>query len=415
MGAPKGGICMLFIGIDWSRDKYDICICNEYGARICQLTITVTLAGFMRLEQERLKLQIPAQQCVVAIETESTLLVDFLLERGYVIYIIPPHATNAYRQIEKLSIAHNDQSDAALLAWVARVDRRRHRRLRPNAPLTQQILQTVRLVHQLSKAIYRQRNQLNNALARTFPAALTAFDDLTSQTALQFLAAYPTAAEARALCWDDFVSFFKSCGYYRTRYIARRYNILQEETPLASETTVRATRDQVRILAQAILPQTALRKEVLTTLSEQFAQHPDREIFASLPGAGELLAPSLLAKFGDDRSRFPQPGNVQALAGTCPLTVRSGKTSSTRFRTHCDREFRRIAQQFAYCSLRQSAWAKAYWAEIRPRYATTSHATRVVANRWLAIIWKLWQTSQPYDEAYHLRQRYLRRKAKVVS
>jgi hypothetical protein len=131
MGAPKGGICMLFIGIDWSRDKYDICICNEYGARICQLTITVTLAGFMRLEQERLKLQIPAQQCVVAIETESTLLVDFLLERGYVIYIIPPHATNAYRQIEKLSIAHNDQSDAALLAWVARVDRRRHRRLRP--------------------------------------------------------------------------------------------------------------------------------------------------------------------------------------------------------------------------------------------------------------------------------------------
>jgi transposase len=45
----------------------------------------------------------------------------------------------------------------------------------------------------------------------------------------------------------------------------------------------------------------------------------------SLPGAGELLAPSLLAKFGDDRARFPTAGSVQALAGTCPVTDQSGK------------------------------------------------------------------------------------------
>ena len=27
------------------------------------------------------------------------------------------------------------------------------------------------------------------------------------------------------------------------------------------------------------------------------------------------------------------------------------------------------------------------------------------SRRWLAIAWKIWQTQQPYDEAYHLRQR----------
>ena len=76
-----------------------------------------------------------------------------------------------------------------------------------------------------------------------------------------------------------------------------------------------------------------------------FSQHPDHEIFASLPGAGQLLAPSLLAKFCDDRERFPEPSSVQALAGTCPVTDASGKRRVVKFRRSCDSEFRHIAQQ----------------------------------------------------------------------
>jgi transposase len=54
-----------------------------------------------------------------------------------------------------------------------------------------------------------------------------------------------------------------------------------------------------------------------------------------------------LAKFGDDRQRFPTPSSVQALAGTCPVTERSGKRKVIKFRQACDREFRYIAQQWA--------------------------------------------------------------------
>ena len=93
------------------------------------------------------------------------------------------------------------------------------------------------------------------------------------------------------------------------------------------------------------------------------------------------------------------------MAGTCPCTRRSGQRREVRFRRGCDREFRRITQQFAVTSREQSTWAAAYWQEIRPHCASDSHATRILANRWLAIIWKLWQTHQAYDEAYHLKQR----------
>lgn len=63
-----------------------------------------------------------------------------------------------------------------------------------------------------------------------------------------------------------------------------------------------------------------------------------------------MLAPALLAKFGDDRARFPTPASVQALAGTCPVTDQSGKRKVIKFRRACDREFRWIVQQRAWRS-----------------------------------------------------------------
>ncbi len=95
---------------------------------------------------------------------------------------------------------------------------------------------------------------------------------------------------------------------------------------------------------------------------------------------------------------------MQALAGTCPVTVWSGKRKVVRFRQACDRTFRHYAQLWAKYSLQQSVWANAYYQQIRPRCHSESHVLRCLVNRWLAIAWKLWQPRQSYDEAYHLRQ-----------
>ena len=54
--------------------------------------------------------------------------------------------------------------------------------------------------------------------------------------------------------------------------------------------------------------------------------------------------------------------------------------------------------------MNQSPWATAYFERIRPTCASDSHAYRCLANRWLGIVWKLWQTRQAYDEGYHLNQ-----------
>ena len=158
-------------------------------------------------------------------------------------------------------------------------------------------------------------------------------------------------------------------------------------------------------LAALLLSLIQLKNRTLREITSLFAQHPDASIFASLPGAGELLAPSLLVKFGDDRQRFPLARSVQALAGTCPVTDSSGKRKVIHFRRACDREFQDIAQNWAIASLSKSLWANAYWQQIRPRCDSKSHAYRCLANRWLAIAWALWQKHETYDETYHLQQR----------
>ncbi len=126
-----------------------------------------------------------------------------------------------------------------------------------------------------------------------------------------------------------------------------------------------------------------------------------------------MLAPALLAQFGDQRDRFPTPGSVQALAGTCPVTERSGSKHRVLFRKGCDKHFRRIAIHYALASLHKSSWAIAYWNEIRPHCHSDSHATRILANRWLAIIWKCWQDRTAYDEQRHLKARAQRHGLKV--
>jgi len=108
--------------------------------------------------------------------------------------------------------------------------------------------------------------------------------------------------------------------------------------------------------------------------------------------------------FGEDRQRFPSPQAVRQLAGTCPVTKQSGKKKQILFRKACNRDYRDTMQQYAMVSVQQADWAAAYYKEAKARGHYKNSAFRCLANRWVGIIWKMWQTGQPYNEAYHMQQ-----------
>jgi transposase len=166
-------------------------------------------------------------------------------------------------------------------------------------------------------------------------------------------------------------------------------------------------------LAEMALGMVRTRLKELTRLGELYLQHPDYAIFHSLPDAGEFLEPALLAMLGDERARFPTANSLQVQAGTCPTTERSGKYTHASFRRACDRDFQHIAQQWAKATLRSSVWANTYFRDVLPHSHSESHALRCLANRWLAILWRLWFEHKTYDENYHLERHAQRAKPKV--
>jgi transposase len=401
----------VYIGIDWSEQKHDVVFMNTAGATLAQFEIPHSAEGFLQFDETRWRMKLGTKDCVVGLETAHNLLIDFLWSRGYSkVYVVPPTTVKSNRKRFSSSAARSDPGDAIVIADSLRTDHGRLQPWRPDSLPTRKIQAKVSLINHLTKSARRLTNRLRAVLLRYYPAVLNMFSSWPTKIALEFVRAFPTPEEAENLSPDEFQRFARQHRYPNPKRLPACFARLQAPQPEATQDTVEIYKDEAVLLATMLLNVIRVKQTALRELKSIFREHPDHAIFDSLPGAGDFLAPALLAKFGDDRKRFPTPASVQALAGTCPVTDQSGKRRIIKFRRACDREFRAITQQWSIASLERSVWANAYWQRTRTRCRYSSLAYRRLANRWLAIAWKLWQTGQAYDEAYHLQQRALRSK-----
>lgn len=394
----------IFIGIDWSEVKHDVCTLNETGDIVSEFIIPQSQAGYQQLSEVIAVWQSDAASCFVAIETAHNPLIEFLQQQPCTLFVLPPNMVASSRGRFGSSGRRNDRSDAHLIADICRTDQQRLTPFNRNGRQLEQIRSLLRLVDDLTQSITQYSNRLRSILLRAYPAAQGLFGGLTTQLALRFLLAYPTQADAQAITLTQFRTFCRDYRYSHPRLIPKWFAHLQRDVPLPEATTQTVYRATLLGLAYCLLILIQQKCQTIRQIQRIFKTHPDYLIFASIPGAGALLAPKLLAMFGDRRDQFPTPDAIQALAGTCPVTIQSGKKKSVRFRRGCNHEFRHTAHLLAVSSVSQSDWAATYFAKARSRGLAKAHAYRCLANRWLLIIWTIWQRHQPYDESYHLKQ-----------
>ena len=133
-----------------------------------------------------------------------------------------------------------------------------------------------------------------------------------------------------------------------------------------------------------------------------FADHPDHDLFVSLPGAGPVYAPRLAAAFGTDRTRWQAASALQTHAGIAPVTVRSGKTCWVHHRFACPKFLKQTFHEYAGQSIRFSTWARRYYDQQRGRGNSHHAALRALAFKWIRILFRCWQDRTPYDEATYL-------------
>lgn len=401
----------VYLGIDWSEKKHNVCILNEAGAVICELVIGHTPEGFLQLASVCQQLQIGAGQAVIGLETAHNLLIDFLLESQWgAIYVLPPSLVKSNQGRFAQSGAKDDRRDAQLIAEILRTDRGRLHAWQPDSLLTRQIRARVQMHSFLSRTIRQYTSYLRAVLLRYYPAALEVFSGLDLPITLAFLQSYATPTAAQALSYEQFSHFLQEHHHTHKQVWPQAYQRLMTRYPIAHSETLNLYTYQMLTLVDMLSHLLDERRLTQLALLHDFKQHPDAALYQSLPGAGKLLAPALLAKLGDDRTRFPAPSVLQAVAGTCPVTKRSGRAKSVHFRRACDHAFRHFVQQWAVAALKKNPVAQAYYHQVRPHCRSDNAAYRRLANRLLAVLWRLWQSRTPYDEATHLRQRALRAK-----
>lgn len=400
----------VYIGIDWSEKKHDVVMQDEQGRQLVQLSIPHSLEGFLKLEQVREQLAVAAGEVVVGMETAHNLLIDFLWQHGYEqLYVLPPGQVNSSQGRIRQSRARDDRQDAGLIAELVRTDRHRLCPWQPGSALLQQMRTKLRLAGFLTRQVVQYSNRLRSVLLRYYPTAMTLFSGLHTQIALAFIQAYPTPQAAQELSYPAFCQFAQQHGYPQPRKLPGYFARLHTPQPAATAATLAAYQPEAQLLAGLLSQLLAAKSRELRSLDRLYQQHPDHPIFDSLPQAGVLISSGLLVKLGEDRARFPQASLVQALAGTCPITQQSGRSRRVSFRRACDRDFRYIVTQWARLTVNASPWATDYYQHIRPHCRSENHAYRCLANRWLAIVWKLWHDHLSYDETYHLRRRAARK------
>jgi transposase len=135
-----------------------------------------------------------------------------------------------------------------------------------------------------------------------------------------------------------------------------------------------------------------------TELANHFEQHPDTDIYRSLPGFGVVLGARVLGEFGDDPERYPDAKARRNYAGTSPLTRASGRAHLVLARHVRNRRLYDALDQAAFCALTQSPGCRAFYDQHRAKGDLHHQALRALANRLVAILHGCLKNGTLYNE-----------------
>jgi transposase len=392
---------IVYVGVDWAAATHAVCVLSAVGKVLAQFMIDHTADGIAMLIRKLAKYGDPSE-VHVGIERPNGRLVDLLLEAGYPVIPVSPNAIKTWRDGEVVSGAKSDAGDALVIAEYLRL---RHHRLHPVAPYsahTRALRTVVRTRDDTVAMRVSATNQLSALLDDHWPGAKAIFADVESPISLAFLRQYPTAVSASRLGEKRLAAFLAKHGYSGRRPAAELLARLRAAPAGTTDPTLSiALADAVAALVTVLEALNSAGKTLDRSVITRLGEHPDAEIFTSLPRSGQINAAQVLAEWGDSRAAYDGPDAVAALAGASPVTKASGKQHAVHFRWACNKRFRRALTTFADNSRHQSPWAADIYTRARARGHDHPHAVRILTRAWIRVIYRCWHDHRPYDPNLH--------------
>jgi transposase len=414
---------MLGVGIDWAEDFHLVALGRPGEGVIAIHRIQHTPAAVQELLADIAQLEPDPAEVRVVLETRHGMLVEQLVDAGYVVLPVNPDLVARRRGPAR----KKDDTEDARICCVLALDR--YTSLRPLVPHGELAAELRAIARDDERAARDQRrllNRLRQDLISTYPAALQlAGDDLGAPTILKLLQRWPSATALRAASRDALVSFARAAHHgWPERFADRVQAALTGDHFIARDYLVRAKADTIRLAATQLLAITQQRRVWERRMGalllgaprtgrahqpnpDQLGQaFPGGEVYLSFPGLGDRLAARVAGEIGDHPEQFGSPNALACYAGKAPVTRRSGKSELVvACRLACNRHLAAAVQQWAFCSLRQSGWARAFYDAQRARGKAHQAALRALGNRWLEVLWHCLRKGVCYDETVHVANR----------
>ena len=392
-----------WVGLDWA-DQQHYGRLQAVGSSVIESFVLPQRPEALHDWVRELRTRFPFGRVAIAVEQSRGSLVYALMTYDFlVLYPVPPKTLADYRKAFFSSGAKSDPEDADLLLELLRCHADRLHPWQPDEAATRQLQLLVEHRRTLVDDRTRLTNRLTDLLKGSFPQALEWAGELGTPRACEFLTHWPSLKALQQARRSQVRPFYIDHGWKDIASLESHLDRIHQAQPLTSDPAVlEASARMVRLLAQQLSTLGSGLKEMDEAIATVFAQHPDRSLWDSFPGAGPVLAPRLLAAFGTDRQRYENASEVQQFSGIAPVTEKSGKSCWVHWRWACPKFLRQSFHEFAAHSRRWSPWALAYYQQQIAKGAEHDAAVRALAFKWIRILYRCWKDHTPYDE-----QRYL--------
>jgi transposase len=392
-----------FVGIDWGDRKHDVCLqAAASGQR--ELSVLPHRPEAIAQWAEGLRQRFGGRAIAVCLEIAKGPLV-YVLQRYPFLVLFPVNPTTLakYREAFHVSGAKDDPSDAQLALDLLLTHPEKLTRLQPQSAAMRTLQQLVEQRRVLVQDVGRLTNRITATLKQYFPQVLEWFKDKDTLVFCDFLSCWPTLKHAQRARKARLTAFFHEHNVRYPHIVEQRIQAILTATALTSDTAViEPNRLLVEVLVQQLRGLLQAVERFDREIDALAPTLPDFALFGSLPGAGPVFAPRLLAAFGEQRSRYASAAEVQMYSGIAPVTERSGSKCWVHWRLKCPKFLRQTFVEFAALSIPHCYWAKAFYDQQRDRGASRQAALRALAFKWIRIIYRCWQNRTPYDEVTYL-------------
>jgi transposase len=318
---------ILYVGIDVSKDKSDICIIDNLGNDLIQrFKITNTKADLGKLYEtiERIKSKTPGNSDVVfgmeATGIYSLPLYSALKRDGHKVKLYNPIQTNGFRKIN-IRKTKTDPIDSAVIANMLRLSEPPQVNEIKDLNLIQ-LRELVRIRHRLIEKQSVCKIQLIRNIDTIWPDYESVMPTVFGVTSIAILKKYSVPSKVRAKSIEQFYELVKKASRSKISRIkaeeiyAHAGNIL----------TIPEIESIITIEIKTLITQLELYDEQIESVEikiNEMMKSIESKIM-SIPGIGEILGPVILGEIGNV-DRFSNAKKLIAFAGLDPVVSQSGR------------------------------------------------------------------------------------------